>query len=416
MSLTHETNPAENIIIPTTPAPRRQSLWRNWEIASLMCAIAITYIGFGIVSPLRTLYARSEGASPAEAGLMAAAFLFSGFVFIFPFGWLSDRVNRVWLITGGLMAHGLITFSYLFATSGETFIFLRFIEGISAAAVVPAARAMLADLTPPGRNGEAFGLLGAMMTFGMFAGPPIGTTLAEWFGFTLVYWLSAVVFVPAIILVLVTLRRYKPKTQPKTAAEKRELPQEKLWTTPIIIGCIVRGALGLGPGVAIAAWSLFMTDLGYSLTFIGLTYMVYAIPMVIVGPIAGRLSDRVGRLWMMFGAAILVSLCWMSYGIITAFLVILVLGVIEGTMDGIARSANDGYLADHSPAHSHGKAQGLFNAVTQFGSLAGALAGGFLYELGHNIPFLVVGAIQVSLVLLALGLLVATRKKVTSNK
>ena len=404
------------------PKVRLVSLWRNWEIASLMIAVAISWVGFGLVAPLRTLYARSEGASGGEVGLMGAAYLFSSFIFLFPFGWLSDRYSRTALIVGGLFAHMLITLAYLPFTSGEAFVALRFLEGISSAAVMPAARAMLADVTPPGRNGEAFGMMSVMITFGMFAGPPIGTFMAEGLGFAPVYLLAGFVFIPAIIMILWAFRkrpsnnRAIPAPKAKITASENGLQAagtfaEKLWTGPIIIGCLIRIALSLGMGLAITIWSLFMTDLGFSLTLIGITYTVYSIPMILIGSRAGRFSDRYGRLGMMFGGSLLLGLIWISYGWITTFAVFLLVGTIEGILDTIARSANDGYLADHSPAHSRGRAQGLFNAATQFGSLIGALGSGFLYELGRGVPFIVMGSLQIILVLISLALAVFFQKR-----
>jgi DHA1 family multidrug resistance protein-like MFS transporter len=401
---------------------KRKSLWSNKHIASLIVAVGISYLGFGLVSPLRTLYARSEGASGGEVGLMGAAFLFSGFVFLFPFGWLSDRVNRVGLITGGLFAHLIITLLYSFTTNGEQFIALRFAEGISAAAVMPAARAMLAELVPRGRNGEGFGLMGAAVPFGMLGGPPVGTFLAEVFGYTAAYWLAAAMFVPAIALILYAFRDFQPahlKSQADldsqvTSGEvsKTHPPEpESLWTVPVVIGCLFRLALGLGPGLAISVWSIYMADLGFSLVLIGWTYTVYAVPMLLVGPSAGRFSDRYGRLVMMFGGGLLLGLMWVAYGLVTTFIMFIILGIVEGSLDAVARSANDGYLADHSPAGKRGKAQALFNAATQFGSLVGAVSGGFLYELDKTFPFIFLGFFQFFLTLGCMVILMLLQRK-----
>ncbi|MEI7554226.1 MFS transporter [Candidatus Chlorohelix sp.] len=386
---------------------RPPSLWSNWQIASLLIAIAVSFLAQGFIAPIRTLYARDEGASGVALGFMAAAFLFSGFVFLFPFGWLSDRVNRPNLIIAGLIGHSLITLGFMFTTSAEMFILLRFVEGITAAAVSSPARALLADLTPSGRNGEAFGLFSAVITFGMFAGPPMGTLMAEITGFQAVYLLSFLIFIPSILLVLFSYRGYSQRNASQMDTPVAIIPAElsgteKLLTLPIVIGCLVKGAIGLGPGVAIAIWSLFAADLGFSLTAIGWTYTVYSIPIILVAPWAGRFSDRVGRLLMMFSASILLSFVWMSYGIITSFLIIMIIGVVEGSIDAVSRAATDGYLADHSPLHSRGKAQGLYNAVQQFGTLAGSLIGGLLYEnTARGMPFVIIGLLQFGLMALA---------------
>ncbi len=403
-----------------TNSEPRKSLWTNWYIASLMVAVAISFVGVGLVSPLRTLFARSEGATGGEVGLMGAAYLFSSFVFLFPFGWLSDRYNRVNIIVLGLIAHFVITIAYLPITDGGSFIVLRFFEGISSAAVLPASRALLVDLVPRKRSGEAFGMMSAMMTMGIFIGPPIGTFLAEAFGYSLAYWIAAAAYLPATLLVLFAFRGYHSSQQHKEAKAAREIskdePKEKLLTRPIVVGLIVRFSMALGPGMGITLWSLYMADLGYSLTLIGWTYTVYAIPIVLFSSRAGRFSDRYGRLPMMLGAGSTLGLLWASYGFVPFFLFFMVMGVVEGIFDAIARSANDGYLADHSPANNRGRAQGFFSAITQLGSLAAALAAGFLYETFKGGTFILIGGFQFSLVLVAALLALSLRGKVTSNK
>lgn len=392
-------------------------LWRNWYIGSLLVAVGISFIGVGLVAPLRTLYARAEGASGGEVGLMAAAYLLSASLFLLPFGWLSDRYNRVAIIILGLVGHGLVTLGYLVATSGEWFIALRFVEGVTAAAVLPAARAILADLVPEGRNGEAFGLMSAVMMFGLLAGPPVGSFLAEGVGYTAAYALSGLIFIPAIVLVFFAFKNYRPGQPATSGIEPLALtPRQRLLSGPIIIGCLVRGALSLGPGLAIAIWSLYMADLGFDLVAIGWTYTIYSIPMVLVAPGAGRLSDRYGRLKLMFGGGIVVCITWLFYGWVTSFWVIMALGVVEGSFDAIARSANDGYLADHTPPEMRGRAQGLFNTVTEGGSLVGALGAGFLYEVDRRAPFVILSSLEMGLVLLALALTLFGRVRRSASR
>ncbi len=395
----------ENVSVRLKPRVKQPSLWRNRYIASLMVVVAVSYLGVGMVAPIRTLYARAEGAGGGEVGLMAAAYLFSAFVFLFPFGWLSDRYNRVYIIVGGLVGHSLVTLAYLWANTGGSFIGLRFVEGITAAAVLPASRALLADLVPPGRNGEAFGLMSGVMMFDLLAGPPVGTFLAQSVGYTPAYFIAGLSFLPSIIFVLVAFRRYdaRPRRNGNDISDlvpANELPlpgSGRLLTGPIVLGCLVRLALGIAPGLGISVWSIYMADLGFSLTLIGWTYTVYAIPILFVSPIAGRLSDRYGRMAMMSVGGVVVGLIWISYGLITAFFVFLLVSVVEGSFDAISRSANDGYLADHSPPASRGRAQGLFNAVTQFASLVSALIAGLLYEVNHSLPFFVLGGLQIGL-------------------
>ena len=389
----------------------RRSLWRDPQIASLLVAVAISFLGFGLVSPLRTLYARAEGAGGGEVGLMSAAFFFSSFVFLFPFGWLADRYSRVGIIVCGLLAHGLISVAYVWATSGELFILLRFVEGATSAAVLPSARALLADLVPRGRNGEAFGLMSAGMIFGLLGGPPVGSFLADGLGYAVAYAVAAGMFLPATALVLVAFRHYSPPQHNRTDAAGDRGGWRSIFTLPMIAGLLVRFAIGIGPGLATAVWSIYLADLGFSLPLIGWTYIVYAVPIMLVAPGAGRLSDRFGRLGMMFGAGVMLSVMFIAYGLVSAFALFMVLGILEGSFDAVARSANDGYLADHSPPDSRGRAQSVFNGVQQLGGLVAAVAGGFLYEINHSLPFVASGGLMLVLMLSAAAIAIIAARR-----
>jgi MFS family permease len=389
-----------------------QSLWRNWHIASLLVAVGISFIGFGLVAPLRTLYARDEGASAGEIGIMTSAFMFSGFIFLFPFGWLSDRVNRVVIINCGLFAHMLITLFYLPASSGEVFIGIRLLEGISSAAVLPPARALLADIVPPGRNGEVFGLFSATMFFGIFGGPIVGAFLADRFGYTLVYILSSLFFLPAILMICFAFRGYLPKHNNQQGGRLKSVSNSKLLTSPIVVGCLLRGAISLAPSLGMSVWSLYLIDLGYSLLDIGWTLTLYAIPGILVASRIGRFSDRHRRMPLMCSGGMLLGIVLICYSVFTSIWLLLLLSLLEGLLEVTVRSTNDGYLADHTPLDRRGQAQGLFNAVTEFSSLVGALCAGFLYEVSPAIPFIVLGIAQLTLVLLsAAAALVISRKR-----
>ena len=66
---------------------------------------------------------------------------------------------------------------------------------------------------------------------------------------------------------------------------------------------------------------------------------------------------------------------------------------------------------EHHRHEIRGRAQGLFSALMQFASLVASLAAGFLYEFGHNVPFLVIGGLQSGMVVVALILTLFMRRR-----
>src|SRR5712691_4232195 len=183
---------------------------RNRTLLAVSLAVCAAYIGIGMVVPVRVLYAQSRGASLAIIGAMASAYLISNFVFQYPVGWLADRWGRKNIILIGLLAQAVLSLTYLLITDPVMFVVLRFVEGIAAAAVLPPARALIADAIPPERRGEAYGLFSAFFNAGFLLGPGVGGLLA-----TTNYanaFIGAVLFRVAAVVIVLTMIHVKSQS------------------------------------------------------------------------------------------------------------------------------------------------------------------------------------------------------------
>src|SRR5579871_6647680 len=108
----------------------------NRTLITVSLAVAAAYIGIGMVTPVRVLYAQSQGASLAIIGAMASAYLISNFMFQYPSGWLADRWGRRPVMIASLFFQAVLSLAYLFITDPILFVVLRFAEGIAGAAVL----------------------------------------------------------------------------------------------------------------------------------------------------------------------------------------------------------------------------------------------------------------------------------------
>ena len=67
-----------------------------------------------------------------------------------------------------------------------------------------------------------------------------------------------------------------------------------LQTPPIGGAALLSLALYLPVGIYDALWSRYLTDRGASTTFIGISLSLYAVPVILLAPWGGRVSDRFG--------------------------------------------------------------------------------------------------------------------------
>src|SRR5437868_5575413 len=180
---------------------------RNRTLLAVSIAVCAAYTGIGMVVPVRVLYAQSRGASLTIIGAMASAYLISNFMFQYPSGWLADRWGRRPMMIVSLIAQAALSLAYLFIADPVLFVVLRFAEGIAAAAVVPSARALVADSVPPEQRGQAYGIFGAFFNAGFLLGPAFGGILATT-GYASSF-IGAVLFRLVAAVLVVTMIRVK---------------------------------------------------------------------------------------------------------------------------------------------------------------------------------------------------------------
>ena len=159
---------SQEIALPQEPPPA--SVYTP-AILLLAAIVGGSFLGLGFIMPLRALYARSIGSTAVEIGLMTTAYLLASFLAAPFIGRLTDRLGPSRLLWIGLAGHALVVIAYINVHAPVLFLALRAAEGVTAAAVIPPARAMINRLAPASRQGEALGLLSAAQEAGRVARP-----------------------------------------------------------------------------------------------------------------------------------------------------------------------------------------------------------------------------------------------------
>lgn len=150
-------------------------------LAIVLATLFIDVIGFGIIMPvmpdlITTLAHVPLGEAARVGGLLMGSFAVMQFLFGPVMGGLGDRFGRRPVLLACLVAFGLDyivmglapTIGWLFAS--------RAIAGVAGASFVPAS-AYIADITPPERRAQNFGLVGAAFGLGFVVGPALGGVL-----------------------------------------------------------------------------------------------------------------------------------------------------------------------------------------------------------------------------------------------
>ena len=266
------------------------------SLAVLFLTIFVSLIGFGIIIPLLPFYAQTFGASPTTIGLLFASFSLAQFIAAPVLGDLSDRWGRRPVLVFSLLGT-VLSFTLLALAHSLTLLFIaRIVDGLSGGNIT-AARAYIADVTPPEDRAKQYGLIGAAFGLGFILGPALGGALSH-ISYTAPIWAAVILSAVAAVLAYAWL--------PEPARHEVNAGSAPWWRTlPELIGRPGLGSLLL---VDFLYWSTFAvyqttfalygqrrfawdaTHIGYILASFGLLGVL--IQTRVVGPVTRALGDR----------------------------------------------------------------------------------------------------------------------------
>ena len=364
---------------------------RNRTLLAICLTVCAAYVGIGMVGPVRVLFAQAHGASLVIIGAMASAYLISNFVFQYPVGWLADRWGRKEVMIVGLLAQAMLSLAYLLIVDPILFVILRFVEGMAAAAILPSARALVVDTLPSSKQGEAYGVFNAFFNAAFLLGPGIGGLLATT-GYASAFIGAALFRLMAVVIVVFAIHPQKHSTHITTHKEKK-LSYKALFILPLIGAYILAFGDYLYLGFDQTLMPIWMHDhLGASVAVIGIVYMLWAIPNMLISPFSGRFIDRLRhRSWLILLCGLAQVPLYITYGLANTALLVAILFAVHGIVYAFMQPAVDTLVASSSVSYMRGRVQGLYATVGLIGAFAGASGFSPLYALNFRLPLFAMG-------------------------
>jgi len=357
-----------------------------------------SYISFTLLFPVMPQYATEFGASVFQVGLVVGIYSYITAVTMIPFGMLSDRIGRRTPLIAGLIIYILSPLLYPLVSDVSTLMVVRVVHGLASAAFIPVAHALVVDISPPHRIGEAMGWYTASTQLSFVIGPIAGGFLLNYFGFNATFYACSAV--PLLGLLFILPRLHTIPRRP-VVEEAVTSPWGWLRQRRALGGLLTPFFITLGSGTIIAFMPLYGEGFGIETGRVGVIItIIYASSLLLRAP-AGRLSDRIGRTPVILSGLLIsaVALAWISFA--ASFPWLVVAGIFFGLGMGLAIPASFALVADLSPVGERGLSMGTASSFLQLGVAVGATAmGGVAGAMGLGTMFKICALILVAGLLL----------------
>ncbi len=343
------------------------------------------------------------GADPSTLGLVGFISIIALASVQFPGGYLADRYGRKWLISTLTFGVALSFLFHVFAQSWEWILIGATIASLCLL-YQPALMAMISDTTPPERRGMAFSLIALIANVATTPAPIVAGILVAVFtratGMRIAYTLVVLLYLAAAIL--------RTKLKETIQTEEKIKPRDIFATYPQAI----RESIAVWKTVPRSMFFLFIANLivTFGISLSQLFFSVYAvqgersvlnlsemewalvstmlfITMIIAAIPIGKIIDRVGRKLPLLASliAFIPAILLFVYGdLIKLFFAMPLIGL--GQLLFFSSFAS--LQTDLVPREKRAKVIGFSHFVGYVLMAFGLLAGGVIYSVSPQLPFL----------------------------
>ena len=152
--------------------------WRSATLHVILASSLMGVMGVSLISPLLPELRGVFGVSDAQIGLVITVYTLPG-VFLTPFiGLIADRIGRRRVIIPLLFVFGIGGTGIAFARDFGDVLFLRFLQGIGASALVTLAVTLIGDVYEGARRNAVMGVNSSTIGTGAALYPLVGGALA----------------------------------------------------------------------------------------------------------------------------------------------------------------------------------------------------------------------------------------------
>lgn len=294
-------------------------------------------------------------------------------------GWTSDRLGQ----RKGLMLAGytISTLSRpLMATAAlwQQVLGARFTDRVGKGIRTAPRDAIIAESTPNSHLGRAFSFHRAMDTAGAVIGPAITLALLGVFdnGYRMIFWLSMVPAVIAVILIIVCIHDRKRTPTLQTKRPRLGLKQFP-WQMKFFMVIAALFALGNSSDAFLI---LRAEQVGIPALTVPAVYLLFNLVYTLSAVPAGIVADRFGMKRIILLGFILFAGLYHGFAIAESPAAIWVLFALYGLFMGFTEGVQKAYLATIIPPDFKATAFGIHATVVGLAMFPASLIGGWLWD------------------------------------
>jgi MFS family permease len=295
-------------------------------------------------------------------------------------GWITDRLGKYKLLM--LIGYGLSNLTkpfFALSASWSQVLIIRFSDRFGKGIRTSPRDVLVANSTSKEERGKAFGFRRAMDALGAALGPltAFGILAVYQGNYRLVFWLSVVPGVLAVLLIIFFLKE-KNRSETILQANLPKLGFKNL-NRRFILFSVIATLFTIG-NFSDAFLALRAQNVGMGPALIPLAFFALNLSSSLFSMPIGVLSDRIGRRPVLISGFLIFAALYFGFGITNTISWMWGLFVLYGLYYAFTEGIQKAYIADIVDERQRGIAMGTFNAMTGLAALPASILAGLLWQ------------------------------------
>lgn len=358
--------------------PKHAAPTRLYTSAFLLLCVshALFAASFNMMIPELPAYLTGMGGAEHK-GLIIALFTITAGVSR-PFsGKLTDTIGRLPVMYIGTLACIVCGLLYPVLAFVSGFLVLRFFHGFSTGFKPTGTSAYVADIVPPGRLGEAMGILGICFSLGVSASPPLGSWMVKYFeGNPNPMFYASAVLAALSVLILLNLKETLHNKQPFRWSLLK-VTKADVFDPLALPSAITMIFCYFSYGVVLTLLPDLSDHLGVGNR--GLFFTLFTLASISTRFFAGKISDKLGRVPVLKISALLIAASMVAFAKADSPALFYLASVMFGLGNGVFAPAINAWTVDLGRPEQKGRALATMYIALEIAIGGGAFLSGWYF-------------------------------------
>lgn len=352
-----------------------EALWNKPFILCLLNNLFLFIFYFAQTTILPIYILNELGGSLAQAGLAMTLFMVSA-IAVRPFsGLIIEKLGTKKTLYISETLFCLFSLTYVLADNLSVLMIIRFLHGIWFSVLTTVTVPIANEFIPSKRKGEGMGYFLMSVNLGIVLGPLIGLTFIQSMSYTAVAAiLAAFVVLGFIFCFLIPLPNHQ---KPESAAQKRSLSVHDFIEFKALPVALMAMLISFCYA-SIMSFIATFAESKHMLAYASMFFVVFAISMMSLRPITGKIYDRKGPNAVVYPALFLFAVGLAVLAFIDSVAGFMFAAVLIGMGFGSAQPCLQTISIQRSPKNRIGYATSTYFTFYDLGIAIGSIVLGML--------------------------------------